>query len=108
MSIEPTIPILYGMGGQAGRLVHDAAQQPEMAQAVSRNVVLQTLRHDSEQVKKTSESQLETKMRDDREGASNGFSASQQHQDAKTEQTEPEQLEDSTDPLIGNLLNMKI
>ncbi len=106
MQINPTVGIMYAQTGFASRAASDATTAPEVALAMSRTIASEMAKLEQNQVQAPDPS-VEARITDngEHEGGSRGsFSMNDQNK----QENEPEQASKPDDPLVGNLLNIKV
>ncbi len=108
MQINPTVGMLYAQMGFANRVASDAATAPEASLAMSRVLAQEMAKLEQDQVQAptaTAESRVTDEESNGR--GSQGQLAKEQRQ-KKTQEDDFEEVSVSADPLVGNLLNLKI
>ncbi len=104
MAEASPIPLLFAQQIAVAKVASDASHMPEMAQAAAKNVTQEMLRQEAREVQKPEESQGSSGVDDEpkEEGHSNAFLF--QQKEKKEEPSAPS----SDNPLVGNLLHVKI
>ncbi|MEG2172852.1 MAG: hypothetical protein RRY29_06285 [Desulfovibrionaceae bacterium] len=109
MGIDPTIAVLYAQTNYTARFSHDAAVAPQTAAAMSRVMAEELARQEHQQVQKLDKGG-EVQVGDKQGGTSQGHTFGSRR---KNRQMVPEEMEDENapsgdNPLLGNLLNVKV
>lgn len=104
MAESSPIPLLFAQQITVAKVASDASHMPEMAQAAAKSMAQEMLRHEAREVQKPEESQGSSGIDDEQKKESNGNSFLFQQKEKKEENNAPS----SDNPLLGNLLNVKI
>ncbi len=106
MQINPTVGIMYAQTGFATRAASDATTAPEVALAMSRNIASEMAKLEQDQVQ-APEAGVEARIADNGEheaGSRGTFDMNQRQQ----QQGQEQEASAPDDPLVGNLLNIKV
>ncbi len=106
MQINPAIGLLNAQMGLASRVASDASTGPESALAMSRVIAQEMSKLEQNQVQ-AAENISKSKIADEQSKEKN---SNKQHagNERKKHNFSEEEVSVSTDPLVGNLLNLKI
>ncbi len=105
MQINPTVGIMYAQTGFATRAASDATTAPEVALAMSRTIASEMAKLEQNQVQ-APEASVEARITDNGEhdSGSRGSHGDLQQKNQRDEQ----EASAPDDPLVGNLLNIKV
>ncbi len=108
MQINPTVGMIYAQMGFTSRVASDASTGPEASLAMSRVIAQEMAKLEQDQVQATDAS-VESRVANDdfNENGNKGQFAREQRQ-KKSPDNDQDEVSVSADPLVGNLLNMKI
>ncbi len=104
MAESSPIALLYAQQLSTAKVATDASLMPEMAQAAAKNLAQEMIRQEAREVQKPVESQNSSSVDDEAKEKGGSGSFLFQHKEKKEEQSAPS----SDNPLVGNLLNVKI
>ncbi len=107
MQVNPTVGVLYAQMNYASRAASDAATGPEASLAMSRAMAQEMAKLEQDQVQAL-ESSTETKITDEDHAEREKQNNFSQEERSRTPQDEEDMVTISSDPLVGNLINMKI
>ncbi len=108
MQINPTVGMIYAQMGFTSRAASDAVTGPEASLAMSRVIAQEMAKLDQDKVH-APDPTLDSRVTDENvneDGGSRQFAKDQRQR--KSAENEQEEVSISADPLVGNLLNMKI
>ncbi len=108
MQINPTVGMIYAQMGFTARVASDAVTAPETSLAMSRAIAQEMAKLEQDQVQ-APDPTVESRVTDenvDENGGNRQFAKEQRKQ--KSTESEEEEVSVSADPLVGNLLNIKI
>ncbi len=106
MQINPTVGIMYAQTGFATRAASDATTAPEVALAMSRNIASEMAKLEQNQVQ-APEASVEARIADDGQHDSKSRGSFDMNQRQAQQDTDQE-ASTPDDPLVGNLLNIKV
>ncbi len=106
MQVNPTIGILYAQTGFATRAASDATTAPEVALAMSRTIASEMAKLEQDQVQ-APEASVEARITDNGEHE-NGSRGSFSMNDGASQEQASDEPSKPDDPLVGNLLNIKV
>ncbi len=106
MQVNATVGLLYAQTGFATRVASDATTAPEAALAMSRTIANEMAKLEQQQVQ-APEATVEARIADDGELKQKSHDGSHSGERNKHEK-EQEEASVSPDPLVGNLLNIKV
>lgn len=111
MSIDPTIAVLYAQTGYTARASHDAATGPQAATAMARAMaeeVTKLEQHQVQRLQSTGESRVATDDSQERQGSNGMPFGNRRRNRPPPPELESDEPTNSTAPLVGNLLNLKV
>lgn len=104
MSVDTTLAVLYAQSSLSANVANAAAVAPQASLAISRILAAELARQERQQVEKAEKSDEAGKLPDGR-GSPRQFGSRRR----KRWQAEPEEVpRAAADPLVGNLLNVKV
>ncbi len=105
MEVNATVAMLYAQTNFTARAAHDASTGPQAALAMSREIANEMAKLENQQVQ-APEPSVEARVADNGDGKGKGNFAKQQdtHEKEEKEETPSE----SSNPTVGNLLNIKV
>lgn len=107
MGIDPTIAVLYAQTNFAARFSHEAAVAPQTASTMSRMMAEEMTRQEQAQVQKMEKGGEVLVGKDGGHGGQGNFGSRRKNRQWAPP-PEEEQEEVSNNPLLGNLLNVKV
>ncbi len=109
MQINPTLSLISAQMGFTSRVASDAATGPEATLAMSRAIAQEMAKLEQDKVQ-TPDPTTESRVTDENvdENGHNRQFAREQRGKKEVEEEEEEQVRTSADPMVGNLLNIKI
>ncbi len=107
MQINPTVGLMYAQTGFATRVASDATTAPEVALAMSRTIANEMAKLEQSQVQ-APEAAVQSRVTDDGEQESRQSRGNFETLERSSQETEKDDASTSPDPLVGNLLNIKV
>ncbi len=107
MNINPSVGLMYAQTGFATRVASDATTAPEVALAMSRTIANEMAKLEQNQVQ-APESSVEARVADNGEHESKHSRGNFETLERNASKSDKEEPQPSPDPLVGNLLNIKV
>ncbi len=107
MQVNPTVGVLYAQMNYASRAASDAAVGPEASLAMSRAIAQEVAKLEQKQVQ-APEPTVEARITDEKNQERNSSKEFAEQENHAQDQDPEENITVSSDPLVGNLINMKI
>lgn len=107
MSILPPNPIIYTQEVGVAKLAQAADQKPEVLQNAAQIQTKGVLRNEGEQIQRPDVTTLSPEVDSDGDSDSSPHYAPRQRNNQNTPDAS-KQPDDTLDPLVGNLLNVKV
>lgn len=110
MGVNPTLAIMYAQTNLTARYSHDVAVAPGVALNSARAMAEELVRAEAKQVAKIDKSFEDVLVKEDEQekNDSQSFGNRRRNRQSLAEESQGEDVANSENPFIGNLLNVKV